>query len=277
MKRKITKKLFIFISALMLTFCLAALPSKSTLAYDPIDNEGDADVDKKNSETGYRVVIYDGAELFSSSEIKKLAETMAPVTQYGNAVFITVDDDDFKSANDYSYYLYDDLFGDKNGLAFIIDLDPGVREIYIHTDGDIRKVVTDSWTKYVTDNVYRYAMDGDYYSCASECFVQINRLLAGQKVARPMKYVCTGLMALLISLLINYWIVSHASRIQKTSSAEMLSGASQRFNCTPPNVYQTGQTRTYSPQSSGSSGGGGSRGGGGGGGGHHGGGGGHRF
>ena len=39
-----------------------------------------------------------------------------------------------------------------------------------------------------------------------------------------MKYVCTILMALLISLLINFLIVSRASKIQRTSAAEMLEG-----------------------------------------------------
>ena len=100
-------------------------------------------------------------------------------------------------------------------------------------------------------------------------------LLQGQKIARPMKVVCTAFMSLLVSFLICFFIVNGASKIQNTSSAEMLSGASKSLRYTTPRVIRTGQTRTYSPQSSGSSGGGGgSRGGGGGGhsggGGHHG-------
>ena len=88
-----------------------------------------------------------------------------------------------------------------------------------------------------------------------------------------MKYICSILMGLLVSLLVNFIIINKASKIQNTGSAEMLSGAYKSLRFTTPRVIKTGESRTYSPvQSSSGGGGGGHRGGGGhsGGGGHHG-------
>ena len=205
----------------------ALMPSKAVCAYDPLDMDEDPEIDKKNPDTGYRVVIYDGAALLSSSEIKKLAEDMADISDYCNVAFITTDENDYNDIMDYSDEIYYTIFNSKSGVMIIIDMD--TREISTFARGDMERVVTESYGYDITDNIYRYASDGDYYKCASKGFEQVYKLLNGQKIARPMKYVCTILMALLISLLINFLIVSRASKIQRTSGAEMLKGASKNL------------------------------------------------
>ena len=278
MKKNIFAKALILMSLAALFFFGVLVPSTVVSAYDPLDMDEDPEVDKKNPDTGYRVVIYDGAELLSSSEIKDLAADMAPIADYCNVAFVTTDKNSYHDIMDYSDEIYYQIFKDKSGVMIIIDM--AEREISTFARGKMESVVTESYGYDITDNIYRYASNGDYYNCASSGFEQIYRLLNGQRIARPMKYVCTVLMALLISLLINFLIVSRASKIQRTSAAEMLEGAKKNLRFTTPALFKTGETKTYSPQSSGSGGGGGSshRSGGGGhhsGGGHHGGGGGH--
>ena len=166
----------------------------------------------------------------------------------------------------------------ERGVMFVNDMK--TRYLWIQADGDFLKVITRSYSDDITDNAYKYATNGDYYSCASKVFEQITKLLNGHKIARPMRYISNALFALLLSFLINFMVVSRASKIQNTSGAEMISGAKKMLRYTPPTLIKTGETKTYSPQSSGSGGGGSHRSGGGGhrsGGGHHGGGGGHRF
>lgn len=265
-------------NTLLLIFLVAALlvpvliPTQSVKAYDPLDDIDYSDVDKKNPDTGYRVVIYDGAGLLSSKEIKELGTDMSSISDFANVAFVTTDENPYGDIMDYSDAIFDEMFGNHaNGIMLIIDMDE--REISIYSDGDIHKIITDAYGYDITDNIYRYASDGEYYEAASKAFEQIYAVLNGQKIARPMRYVCSALMALLLSFLINFWIVSGASKLQKTSNTEMIAGASKSLRYTPPSVIKTGETKTYSPQSSGSSGGGGHRGGGGGGhsggGGHH--------
>ena len=275
MKR--TLKNFLLILTLSLMFAaVCTIPSVTARADDAFDYYRDPDVDKYNPETDYRIVIIDAADLLTSEEIKQLANEMAPITAYGHVALITTDENSYGDTQYYAEELYDKMFGYDSGTMFVIDMDK--RMIWIQSDGDVLKTVNRSYANDITDNVYRYASNKDYYSCASHAFKQINTILGGQKIARPMKVICSLFMALLISFLLNYFIVNGASKIQNTSSVEMLEGAAKSLRYTTPNVIQTGQTRTYSPQSSGSSGGGGGgHRGGGGGGGHHGGGGGHRF
>ncbi len=271
--KKIIRYPLLLLSVIAILAALVLAPADYAHAYNPLDDPDYTDVDKTNSETGYRVVISDGADLFTSAEIKKLADEIAPIARYGNVALITTDENNYGDIMRYSDAIYDEMFGNHaNGVMLIIDMEE--REISIYSDGDIHKVITDAYGYDITDNIYRYASNKDYYTCASKGFEQIYTVLKGQKIARPMRYVCSALMALLLSFLINFWVVRVLSGIQRTSNAELIAGASKSLRYTPPVVIVTGETKTYSPQSSGSSGGGGHRGGGGGGhsggGGHHG-------
>ena len=276
--KKIIRRSLTLLSFALMVFLLTMIPAGVSKAYDPYYSLDDPDIDKVNPDTGYKILIYDGADLLSSSEMKQLAEEMAGITNYGHVCLLTTDDTKYSSTQYYAEEVYDELFGYDNGVMFVIDMKN--RYLWIQADGDILKVVTRSYSDDITDNAYKFATNGDYYSCASKVFEQITKLLGGQRIARPMRYISNALFALLLSFLINFWVVSRASKIQSTSGAEMLLGANKSLRYTPLAVIKTGETKTYSPQSSGSSGGGGGGGGhrgGGGGGGHHGGGGGHRF
>ena len=272
MRKTLTRVSLFVVSVLAPVLFACMVPAVVSQAYDPLDYYDEPELDKYNPETDYRIIIIDGANLLSSDEIKQLANDMATITNYGNVAFVTTDYNSVGDIMRYSEKLYKKLFGTESGTMLIIDMDE--REISIYSDGAVHRVITDGYGYDITDNIYRYATNGDYYTCASKAFEQMTMLLEGQKIARPMKVVCSAFMALLTSFLICFFIVNGASKIQNTSNAEMLSGAAKSLRYTTPRVVKTGETRTYSPQSSGSGGGGGgSRGGGGGG--HHSGGGGH--
>ena len=252
--KKMAKRFLALLAFVAMAFLLVLLPSGKAKAYDPLYNLDDPDIDKVNPDTGYRLMIYDGADLLSSSEMKQLAEEMAGITNYGHACLLTTDENVYKDVQYYSEEIYDELFGYDNGVMFVIDMK--TRYLWIQADGDFLKVITRSYSDDITDNAYKYATNGDYYSCASKVFEQITKLLNGHKIARPMRYISNALFALLLSFLINFMVVSRASKIQNTSGAEMISGAKKMLRYTPPTLIKTGETKTYSPQSSGSGGGG---------------------
>ena len=227
-----------------------------------------------NNETGYRVVIEDDAGLLTDDEKSRLAETMKDITPYGDVAFKSIDYNPY-STETYIEHYYNSIFGTGSGTVFLIDMDN--RNIWIYSDGSIYSTITTAYANVITDNVYTYASDRDYFTCANKAFIQEAALLQGRRISQPMKYISNALLAIAIAILINYFIVRQTSRVRKASDNEIVNGvfANNAFNNVSVNFIR--QTRTYSPRSSSSSGSSGGHSGGGGGGGHSGGGGGHSF
>lgn len=217
-----------------------------------------------NPDTGFEVIIEDEAELLSEAEELSLAQKMAEVTAYGHAAFVSVDSN-YTSAGSYAEDCYYSFFGYESGTLFLIDMDN--REIYIYSDGDVYKTITKSYANTITDNIYTYASDAEYFACAYKAFEQIVTLLKGNRIAQPMKYASNAFLAVLVALLINYFVVKVTSAAGKPGERELLEATKHRCSFTNTDVVFTHTTKKYDPPSSSSSGGGGRSGGGGGGGG----------
>ena len=157
-----------------------------------------------NPQTGYSVYIDDSEDLLTDSEEAQLVEDMKPITEYGNAGFVSCENYDYSTAS-YSARRYSSLFGSESGTLLVIDM--GMREFYIKNDGAISKVITNAYSNTISDNIYRYASSGDYYLFAATCYAQIYTLLAGGKVAQPMRYISAALLALILGILVNYLIL----------------------------------------------------------------------
>lgn len=232
----------------------------------------------RNPLTGYQVWVEDKAELLTEEQLLLLFQIMEPITEYGNAAFVSVRSNSH-STEDFARSYFKKRFGTDSGTVFVIDMDH--RKIWIHSDGTIYKTITAANANTVTDNVYRYASNGDYYGCAEEAFEEIYKLLKGQRIARPMKYISNLLLALSLSLLANFGLIIGFTRPQKPGNNILLSHIYRKFHYSKLKAVRTYQNKVYDPASSrGGSGGGGSSGGGSGGGGSggsSGGGGGHSF
>lgn len=79
-----------------------------------------------------------------------------------------------------------------NGTIFVIDR--CLNEIYLYSDGQAHKIITNSRARSITDNTYTYARDKDYYTCAYKVFAQIETLMQGKRIAEPMRYLCSALL-----------------------------------------------------------------------------------
>ncbi|MBP3736848.1 MAG: TPM domain-containing protein [Lachnospiraceae bacterium] len=224
-----------------------------------------------NPTTGYAVRIRDGAELLRQEELQRLTQAMVPVTQYGNAGFYTKTDG--ADTEEDIRHTYRAWFGAESGTVFLIDM--GNRNIWIHSDGDLYRVITREWADVITDNIYRHATAGDYGECAYLAYAQILTRLQGGKVNNGLKVGTGLLLSLLVSMLVNYLLILRMRN--KRSIPDQLApllGAAAIFALTGTKKVRRGSRRTYSPIVI-SGGGGGSFGGGGGG--SSGGGGGHGF
>ena len=228
-----------------------------------------------NPETGYSIYLDDWADLLTLEEEDALVETMEPITAYGNVAFVSIADNPEYSSQRYAQKYYQEHFGYDSGIVFLVDMDE--RYLWIHSNGAIYKTVTTSYANTITDNVYSYASDEDYLTCASIAFEQVNTLLEGRRIAQPMKYISNALLAIVSALMINYFLVMTRSRSQKASAGQLLNGIFSKVAITNTHTDFVNQSRRYSPRSSSSSSSGSRSGGGGGGGRSSGGGGGHRF
>lgn len=257
------KPLLFIRTTLCLILLVLGFPS-TALAIENIDTTNQ--MVAYNESTGYDVYIDDWAQLLTSSEEDKLCDIMGPITAYGNVAFVSIDYNPYYSVEDYAQNYGDSLFGNESYTIFVIDMD--YRKICIYSDGDIYKTITKAYANTITDNVYTYASDGEYYACAAHAFEQINTLLDGRTIAQPMKYISNALLAIALALLINYFIVMTVSRSTKASDSQLLNGIHTKVEITNPKTDFLHQTKRYSPQPKATpgvrSGGGGGRSGGGG-------------
>lgn len=255
MNKKFIKIILIFFLSII------CIPKASALSVDEYRNET----------TNYRVIIEDDANLLTLTELNQLKEDMIPLTEFGNIAFKTISDN-YSSTSYYASNYYHEKFGTTSGTLFLIDMDN--RMIYIFSDGENYNVVTTAKANIITDNIYKYATNGDYYECARTAFEQIYTILNGGKIAEPMRYISNVLIALTLAFFINFIIILINTNVKKAKDKEVLANCSITFNIGEIRAAKTGTHSEYSPRSSSS---GGSSSGGGGGGGSSGGGGGHSF
>ena len=231
-----------------------------------------------NPDTGYSVYLEDGEDLLTGEEEEKLSEEMKRITAYGNVGFVSGYADGSDSAAEYARKSYQALFGRTDAFLFLIDMKN--RELRIQSGGSVYRVITEDNANTITDNVFRMASRENYYGAARETYLEAYRLLSGQLIARPMKWICNALFAILAALLLNY-AFAFSSRIRmKASTAEILGAMAVSFLISDRVADAYKHEKIYDPpsKSSGrSSGGGGFSGGGSSGGGFSSGGGGHRF
>ena len=223
-----------------------------------------------NPETGYEVYINDEADLLTDTEEQQLLEKMKPITEYGGVAFVS-NDEYTSSSSDLAESMFRQYFGRHSGSVFLIDMYK--RNLYIFSDGEIYRTITKSYANTITDNVYTHASYKDYYTCAAKAFEQMNVLLEGGKIARPMKVITNILLAIIISILLNYALVIFTRRRRVDASDVAVAAITTFAAASVGDAVFKSQERKRIESSSGGGGGGF----GGGGGGSSGGGGGHSF
>ena len=235
-------------------------------------------------ESAYRVVVDDEADLLTGAEEAELTAVMEKVLPYGNAAFVSVNQNSTTTER-LAEQKFLEFFGDTSGALLIIDMDN--RYIQLIADGAVYRTVNRTRCNEITDNIYRYASQKDYYTCASKAFEQVVRLLEGGKVAAPFRYVTNAFLAVCLALIGNFAVMS-LQRRKKVAPENALnvkvavntaSSAVKTAIVAGVVLKMLSQRKTKHVESSGGgrSGGGFSGGGGHSGGGFSGGGGGHRF
>lgn len=211
---------------------------------------------------GYEVVIRDEADLFTDSQEAQLKEEMTEIRTYGDVLLYTCErsgDSHTLAENAFQSVFHADTRD--SGTVFMINME--TREIYIYNSGRISRTITSGYSETITDNVYRRASAGDYYSCAREVFSQEAAVLSGARIAQPMKYVSNVLLAFVFSLFLVYILVRCNAGKHRADKGEIMTAIQADPDYRNVHVSVYNRTRVYDPPHSSSSSSGGSSSGGG--------------
>ena len=180
-------------------------------------------VSASNEETGYVYVLDDSADFLTDSQENSLQKQLYDLTAYCNVAFVTTTEHSKSSTEDFAADYFDDVFGPhSNGTIFVIDR--CLNEIYLYSDGQAHKIITNSRARSITDNTYTYARDKDYYTCAYKVFTQIETLMQGKRIAEPMRYLCSALLAIVAALFLNLFFALWSSRSHKADRRQVMTG-----------------------------------------------------
>lgn len=257
MQRKLINRAMQIISV-VLVFIISSATFARAIEYVGYEDE----------ESGYSFFIDDMADLFTDEEAEEMLNILYEISEYGYAGVVTIDENPFGNTEAYANQYLLDYYGD--GIsAVILVLDMDNRLITIWSDGYLERTVSPKSTT-ITDNIYKLASKGEYGECAIDGLAQINAVVNGQKIAQPMKYMSNAGLAIILSLVISYFVARITSSTSKANDNETRNAIFSQFKLNNPKAIFSHQTKEYSPQSSDSSSGGGGGGGGGGSGGSHG-------
>ena len=230
----------------------------------------------QNSDTGYTAYIDDEEDLLSSSEKENLLKKLVPLTQYGNVAFLSGRGEYSAAATIRDFY--NEVFYGQSGLIFFIDMEN--REIRIQSGGAFYRTISSDVANSITDNVYVFASNGDYYRTAAVAFSQVKAKMEGRFVATPMRWISNFFLAIFLGLLFNFTMLLMTWKQNRAGSKAVLGALRPNMILGNREVIMTNQTKVRLSSNSsrrGGRSGGGFSGGGRSGGGFSSGGGGHRF
>lgn len=261
------------LKTLLLSFCISIFALGKSYALDQAAFLASSVY--QNSETGYTAYIDDEEDLLSSSEEESLRKQLISLTEYGNIAFLSGRGE--YSAESTIRNFYNTVFSGKSGLIFFIDMRN--REIRIESGGTFYRTITTNVANSITDNVYRFAGDGDYYKTASLAFSQVEAKMEGRFIATPMRWISNFFLAIFLGLLFNFSLLLFSWKQNKAGSRAVLGVLHPDIKLEDKEVIMTNQYKMRVSSGGSGSSHGGSFGGGGfsGGGASSSGGGGHRF
>lgn len=260
--------------ALLLAFCISTFMIGKSYALDQSAFLSSSVY--QNSDTGYTAYIDDEEDLLSSSEEENLLKKLVPLTQYGNVAFLSGRGEYSAAATIRDFY--NEVFYGKSGLIFFIDMEN--REIRIQSGGAFYRTISSDVANSITDNVYVFASNGDYYRTAAVAFSQVKAKMEGRFVATPMRWISNFFLAIFLGLLFNFTMLLMTWKQNRAGSKAVLGALRPNMILSNREVIMTNQTKVRLSSSSsrrGGRSGGGFSGGGRSGGGFSSGGGGHRF
>lgn len=190
----------------------------------------------------YQFDVIDEPDYLTPDQEEILKEKMKSTSQHCNLViYIFAPDQNRKSENEtiqYTKERYWNSYGYENGTAFTIDMSTRYLEV-VNFEDNVDKINNYEATM-ITDSVYSHASNGDYFSC---CYVAISRIddaLGGVKIPQNMRVVTNLLIAFLVALILNFFLLNYLSKPRNAKNNKWIDSAKVDLSITPIKNSQTG-------------------------------------
>lgn len=215
-----------------------------------------------------QMIVDDRADLLTQEEENELAARYSGISEYMGSAFVSTDSPS-RSTSSFAEEYAIKYFGNSPAVIFLIDMYN--RNIYVYANGDALKTISRADSRAITDNIYKLASQGEYFECADKAFSQILAKCQGQRLARPVKHVTNALIAVLVGILLNYFMTAFSRRpvVERRTRGEIAVSVSREMANMPgialaAPIFLSSVKHYKSKSSSGGGGGGGHSGGGGG-------------
>ena len=147
------------------------------------------------------VKVVDDAGILTNEETEELEEYLESLDGTVNYLVVTCDDRAMGSSalEKLDNYYRQEFDAYEDGIAFIVDMD--TRRIELQGRNSLQYSLDSGDCTDITDNVYRYASDGDYYNCIYHAFREADLVANYEFVLRPMRIIVSLLIAIIIGFL----------------------------------------------------------------------------
>lgn len=147
------------------------------------------------------VKVVDDAGILTNKETEELEEYLEELDGTVNYLVVTCDDGAMGSSalEKLDNYYRQEFDAYEDGIAFIVDMD--TRRIELQGRNKLQYSLDSGDCTDITDNVYKYASDGDYYNCIYHAFRQADLVANYKFVLRPMRIIVSLLIAIIIGFL----------------------------------------------------------------------------
>ena len=200
-----------------------------------------------NPVTGHQARIIDELGTLSAEDKAELLRAMEPITRYGDAAYKTTVSGGAFDADKYMDIQYGATMAGKTGVLVL--LDAGNHSFKVRCGGKWEDMITKRQADTIAANALRtFEQGGGAVTVPGSVFEQVFNRLEQVRKARPVKYICNAMLALILAMLINFVLVDKMSRMQKTSDQEILESIAGYCRHGEVMIEYLTRTETYSPQ-----------------------------
>ena len=225
MTKSINKMIMAFLVVILVLLSVVLMPRTALANEDDYEYDDYGYIFYVNEQTGYQAYVIDYMDLLKESEEISLLEEMKSITDYGNAVFFSNNENAYESA---AKGLYTDLYDEESGTIFSISM--AARKITLWSYGNVLDTISINRAQVIVSNTYSYASDENYYKCAKEAFNQENILLRGGKISQKMKHTSNFFLALVLSTGFCYIFILIKSMRHKLSVSEIAENIDYQYD-----------------------------------------------
>ncbi len=207
------------------------------------------------SAADYNVKIVDDANILSNQEVDDLTDYLESLDNNINYLVVTSYDRNMggSALEKLDNYYKREFDAYQDGIAFIIDMD--TRRIEMQGRNNYEKRITAGDCYDITDNVYSYASNEDYYGCIYQAFRQANLVANYKNIIRPMRFIVSFFIAVILGFLLNFFKAmydrSHQNEIKGVPEMFLLGATFTGL----ANVYESKKSRIREQHYSSGSGG----------------------